>query len=134
MNDWIARLFEHPDLLRMGHGQRVEDLNLGLGWLYYALGRVLRPRKAVVIGSYRGFVPLVLGKALAENFEHGEVTFLDPSFADDFWKDENEVRRYFHGFGSDNIHHFRMTTQEFVRNIDADVEAPCLVHRLRSKP
>ena len=33
MIDWISRLFEHSELTRMGHGQRVEDLNLGLGWL-----------------------------------------------------------------------------------------------------
>ncbi len=36
LNDWIAALFEHPNLLRMGHGQRADDQNLGLGWLYYA--------------------------------------------------------------------------------------------------
>ena len=54
--DWITRLFEHPDLLRMGHHQRAEDQNLGMGWLYYAFGRMIRPRLAVVIGSWRGFV------------------------------------------------------------------------------
>ena len=37
MQDWIGRLFENHDLTRMGHGQRVEDLNLGLGWVYYGL-------------------------------------------------------------------------------------------------
>ena len=71
MTDWIARLLERPDLQGMGHGQRVEDLNLGLGWLYYALARLLRPRIVVVIGSYRGFAPLVFGRALADNQESG---------------------------------------------------------------
>ena len=53
----------------MGHNQRAEDLNLGLGWLYYGLARLIHPKSAVVIGSYRGFVPLLLGRALRDNVE-----------------------------------------------------------------
>ncbi len=116
--DWIAHLFEHPDLLRMAHHQRAEDQNLGLGWLYYALGRIVRPRLAVVIGSWRGFVPLVIAKALQDNLESGEVIFIDPSLADDFWKDAVRVKEYFLGFGVANIRHFPMTTQEFVTTSD----------------
>jgi predicted O-methyltransferase YrrM len=115
---WIARLYEHPGLLRMGHNQRAEDLNLGLGWLYYALGRVLHPQHAVVIGSYRGFVPLVIAKALADNVEDGEVVFIDPSMLDDFWKDAGAVRDYVHSFGLDNVRHYLMTTQQFVETED----------------
>ena len=114
LNHWIAGLFEHPDLLRMGHAQRRDDLNLGLGWLYYALGRMLRPARAVVIGSYRGFAPLVLGRALADNSEQGNVSFIDPSLVDDFWKDEERVRAYFLSMGVANITHHVMTTQQFV--------------------
>jgi predicted O-methyltransferase YrrM len=113
--DWIARLFEHPDLLRMGHHQRAEDQNLGMGWLYYAFGRMIRPRLAVVAGSWRGFVPLMIAKALQDNLEPGEVIFIDPSLADDFWKDEARVTEYFRSLGVANIRHFRMTTQEFVK-------------------
>lgn len=116
--DWIARLFEHPDLLRMGHHQRAEDQNLGMGWLYYAFGRMIRPRLAVVIGSWRGFVPLMIAKALHDNLEQGEVVFIDPSLADDFWKDAGRVREYFLSLGVANIRHFRMTTQEFVKTSD----------------
>jgi predicted O-methyltransferase YrrM len=111
---WIARLFQHPALLRMGHDQRAEDRNLGLGWLYYALGRIVRSRHALVIGSYRGFVPLVLAKALGDNLEGGTVTFLDPSLVDDFWTDPAAVRRHFAGLGVENVRHFPMTTQAFV--------------------
>jgi len=118
MNDWIARLFENPDLLRMGHGQRLADLNLGLGWLYYGLARILRPRIVVVIGSYRGFVPLVFGKAMTDNLEKGTVYFIDPSLVDDFWKDPRQVQDYFAGFGVDNIRHFPKTTQEFITSED----------------
>jgi predicted O-methyltransferase YrrM len=110
---WISHLYARPGLLRMGHNQRSDDLNLGLGWLYYALGRILRPRHAVVIGSYRGFVPLVLAKALADNVEPGTVTLVDPSLVDDFWK-EADVAEYAAGFGLENLRHHLATTQEFV--------------------
>ena len=114
LTQWIGRLFAHPDLTRMGHAQRVADRNLGLGWLYYALARTIRPATAVVIGSYRGYVPLVLGRALADNSEGGEVVFIDPSLVDNFWKDAAGVQDYFSGFGVTNISHHLLTTQEFV--------------------
>jgi predicted O-methyltransferase YrrM len=116
MTDWIAKLLERPDLRGMGHGQRVEDLNLGLGWLYYALARMLRPQTVVVIGSYRGFVPLVFGKALADNLENGQVYFIEPSLVDDFWKDAEAVTAHFAGLGVTNVRHFLMTTQQFVES------------------
>jgi predicted O-methyltransferase YrrM len=114
LTSWIAQLFERPPLLSMGHNQRLGDLNLGLGWLYYALGRIVRPQRAVVIGSYRGFVPLILGKAFQDNGEGGKVVFLDPSLVDGFWKDPAAVRSYFDDLGVGNVTHVLMTTQEFV--------------------
>ena len=114
MEEFISRLFADPEMLRMGHAQRRDDLNLGLGWLYYALARVIRPKTAVVIGSWRGFVPAVIGKALADNTEPGEVLFIDPSLVDDFWSDPARVERHFAGLGAPNVRHSRMTTQEFV--------------------
>ena len=101
MKDWIAKLLDYRDLAGMGHLQRVEDANLGLGWIYYGLARVIRPKQVVVIGSYRGFVPLVLGKALADNLDGGRVIFIDPSFVDDFWKDPQSVRAHFAHFRCD---------------------------------
>ena len=116
MKDWIAKLLDYRDLAGMGHLQRVEDANLGLGWIYYALARVIRPKQVVVIGSYRGFVPLVLGKALADNLDGGRVIFIDPSFVDDFWKDPQSVRAHFAPFGVTNIEHYLMTTQQFTQS------------------
>lgn len=116
MKDWIAELFRDPDLLRMGHAQRVEDLNLGLGWLYYGLARAVRPTCVVVIGSYRGFVPIMLGKALADNGGGGQVHFIDPSHVDDFWKDAVAVNAHFARYGLSNIRHYLMTTQQFVES------------------
>src|SRR5947208_14432756 len=106
MKDWIAKLLDCRELTGMGHLQRVEDANLGLGWIYYGLARVIRPKTIVVIGSPRGFVPLVLGKALADNLENGQVIFIDPSFVDDFWKDPQAIAGHFARFGVTNVRHF----------------------------
>lgn len=111
---WIQNLFSHSDMLAMGHGQRLQDMNLGLGWLYYALVRANRPRKAVCIGSWRGFVPIVIGQGMKDNNEGGEVVFIDPSLVDGHWRDAEATRAWFSGFGLQNIRHFQMTTQEFV--------------------
>jgi predicted O-methyltransferase YrrM len=111
---WIRRLYEDPELLRMGHAQSAADLNLGFGWIYYGLARLLRPTRAVVIGSWRGFVPLVIARALADNGEGGAVTFIDPSRVDDFWTDPARVERLWAGHGLANIRHHLKTTQAFV--------------------
>jgi len=111
---WIGRVYAHPELRRMGHNQRLEDLNLGLGWLYYAFARLLRPARAVVIGSWRGFVPLVIARGCQDNLEGGEVTFIDPSLADDFWKDPARTEAHFRTFGLGNVRHHLVTTQQFV--------------------
>lgn len=114
MESFIRELFSDREMLRMGHDQRAGDLNLGLGWLYYAMARIIRPERAVVIGSYRGFTPLVIAKALRDNLEPGEVCFIDPSLADGFWMDAETVAQYFERHGAGNVHHHRHTTQEFI--------------------
>ena len=114
LTQWIARLYANPELCRMGHNQRTEDLNLGLGWLYYGLARLIRPSRAVVIGSWRGFVPMVIAKACQDNLEHSEVHFIDPSLVDDFWKDPVATDTRFRSFGLDNLHHHQHTTQQFI--------------------
>ncbi len=104
-------------MVRMGHGQTACDQNLGLGWIYYGLARATRLSTAVVIGSYRGFVPLVISKALQDN-GCGEVVFIDPSLVDDFWKAPTKVSAHFASHGATNIRHFCLTTQEFVRSAE----------------
>jgi predicted O-methyltransferase YrrM len=114
LETYISTLFEDPQMLRMGHAQSKDDLNLGLGWIYYALARALRPQSAVAIGSYRGFVPSVIARALLDNAEPGLVTFIDPSLADDFWIDPSRVSDHFEKLGTPNVVHYRHTTQSFV--------------------
>lgn len=111
--DWAARLLSHKSLQGMGHGQRLRDANLGLGWLYYALVRMERPTRAVCIGSWRGFAPIVLAQALRDNGDGGRLTFVDPSLVDDFWADPERTRDWFASFGLDNVEHHRATTQAF---------------------
>jgi len=108
-------VLDDDGLSGMGHAQLRESGNLGLGWLYYGMARVVKPATAVVIGSYRGFVPLMLGRALAEDGA-GRVLFIDPSLVDAFWREPDEVRAHFAKFGLSNIEHYRMTTQEFVKS------------------
>jgi predicted O-methyltransferase YrrM len=114
LHAWISSLYADPELLRMGHNQSAEDLNLGLGWIYYGMARLMRPGNVVVIGSWRGFVPMVIARALQDNRDPGEVTFIDPSLADDFWKNPEVTQRYFASFGLGNIRHQLCTTQQFV--------------------
>ena len=117
-DDWIKTLFASPEMLRMGHAQRSSDLNLGLGWLYYSLARIYRPKLIVCIGSWRGFVPIVFGKGLKDNGEGGRVVFIDPSMVDEHWKDPDRTNAWFGQFGIDNIQHYCMTTQQFVNSAD----------------
>jgi predicted O-methyltransferase YrrM len=111
---WIKTLYGDRKMLGMGHAQSKADGNLGLGWLYYSLARLQRAKRIVVIGSYRGFVPMVLARALQDNRNAGIVDFIDPSLVDDFWKDPERVQAHFARFGIENIRHHLYTTQAFV--------------------
>ncbi len=115
---WIEALYADPQQLRMGHHQRAADLNLGLGWIYYGLARLLRPCRAVVIGSWRGFVPLVIGRALQDNGGADEVSFIDPSLVDDFWRNPAATQAHFTSLGVGNVRHYPVTTQQFVQTED----------------
>ncbi len=114
LDAWVRQLLATQGLAAMGHAQAADRGDLGLGWIYYGLARLIKPRRAVVIGSWRGFVPLVLGRALADDGD-GRVLFIDPSLVDDFWRDAGQVKAYFASLGLRNIDHFALTTQAFVQ-------------------
>lgn len=114
MEDWVKQITTNKDLMGMGHSQSASDNNLGFGWVYYGLARAYRPRHVVCIGSYRGFVPMMFAKALADNAQGGHVTFIDPSFVDDFWTRPDDVKDWFAAHDLRNISHYKMTTEEFV--------------------
>ena len=108
----IDHMKGHDDLWRMGHGQNQEASDLGLGWLYYGLARALRPSLAVVIGSWRGFVPMLIGQAIQDANSNGKLIFIDPSFVDGQWKDD--VTAYFQGFGVNCVSHYCQTSEDFL--------------------
>ena len=64
----------------LGHREDVGTLNLGFGFLYYALVRALRPKHVVVIGSGFGFSVVCLALALRDN-GRGHSRFVDPSYS-----------------------------------------------------
>jgi predicted O-methyltransferase YrrM len=90
-------------LTPLGHHEgSVEEgtnrFDLGLGLIYYALTRVLKPRKVVVVGSLRGFSVVCIALALEDN-DLGKIDFIDAAKVDGFWKDKQNVQRHFAKFG-----------------------------------
>jgi hypothetical protein len=59
------------------------DVNLGFGLLYYALGRLYRPRKMLVIGSRRTFSLVCFALAMKDNDNQGTLYFVDTGFPDE---------------------------------------------------
>jgi predicted O-methyltransferase YrrM len=121
----INRMLEAESLWKMGHGQDFALGDIGLGWTYYGLTRTLKPLTSLVIGSWRGFVPLILGQAIEDNDNGGRLVFIDPSLVDDHWRD-NRAKAYFRDFGVECIEHHLMTSQQALQdpkitNLDIDL-------------
>lgn len=113
LDAWMQGVLAIPGMAAMGHAQDAQRGDPGLGWLYYSLARLVKPSIAVVIGSWRGFVPAMLGRALADDGD-ARVVFIDPSLVDDFWRDPAAVQAHFASLGLSNVTHWCMTTQQFV--------------------
>jgi len=103
-------------------GQNSTVDNLGLGWMYYSLVRIIRPKFVVAIGSCRGFMPLCAARAAQDN-EYGKVIFVDPSLSyitecKDFWSDPDKVNDWFANFElTDWIMHLKETSEEAVPHV-----------------
>jgi hypothetical protein len=109
----------------LGHHENSQELNLGFGFLYYALVRALRPRHVLVIGSGFGFSVVCLGLGLKDNAK-GRLSFVDPSYSvlsdgplktvggTSQWDDPEKVERHFARFGIEHLlTHYRMRSEEF---------------------
>ena len=109
----------------LGHNEDRERLNLGFGFIYYALARVLKPNHVLVIGSGYGFSVVCLALGLKDN-GRGRLTFVDPSYdvlkdgpfktvgGRGYWNDPEEVDRHFRRFGvEDRITHYKLSNKEF---------------------
>jgi Methyltransferase domain len=114
----------------LGHHEAPDNLNLGFGFLYYALVRTLRPRHVVVIGSGFGFSVVCLALALQDNAK-GQLSFVDPSYSvfthgpfktvggTAQWSEPGKVTRHFERFGVDHlIRHYRVRSDEFFGRYD----------------
>lgn len=119
----IEDIFRHARPL--GHHEERERLNLGFGFIYYALARTLRPKHVLVIGSGYGFSVACFALALRDNGA-GRLSFVDPSYSmladgpfktvggTSQWDDEAKVARRFERFGvADRVTHYRMRSEEF---------------------
>jgi hypothetical protein len=119
----IAKIL--TDAKPMGHHEDAESLNLGFGFLYYGVVRVLRPKHTLVIGSGFGFSVVCLGLGLKDN-NRGKLTFVDPSYSllkhgpfktiggRGKWEEPENVREHFAGFGVDQIcTHYKLSSEEF---------------------
>lgn len=113
------------DAKPLGHHEAPDRLNLGFGYLYYALVRALRPKHVLVIGSGYGFSVVCLALALKDNAK-GHLTFVDPSYsvlADGpfktvggaaQWSNPEQVHRHFARFGVEQwVRHHRLRSDEF---------------------
>ena len=77
-----------PELIRtilrharpLGQHEDSRGLNLGFGFLYYALVRALRPRHVVVIGSGFGLRVVCLALGFRDNAK-GCLSFVDSSYS-----------------------------------------------------
>ncbi len=115
----------------LGHHEDPTTLNLGFGFLYYALARVLRPRHVLVIGSGYGFSVVCLALGLKDNAQ-GSLSFVDPSYSvfrdgpfrtvggTAQWDDPQKVRDHFRRFGVERIvTHYKLTSAEFFADYPA---------------
>jgi predicted O-methyltransferase YrrM len=109
----------------LGHHESADNLNLGFGYLYYALVRMLRPKHVLVIGSGFGFSVVCLALALKDNTK-GQLSFVDPSYSvlsdgpfktvggTAQWDDPEKVVRHFARFGVEHlVTHHRLRSDEF---------------------
>ncbi|HXZ51955.1 MAG TPA: class I SAM-dependent methyltransferase [Burkholderiales bacterium] len=118
----IDEIFRHARPL--GHHEDRERLNLGFGFIYYALARTLRPKHLLVIGSGFGFSVACFALGLRDNGA-GRLSFVDPSYSvladgpfmtvggTSQWDDAAKVARRFGRFGvADLVTHYRMRSEE----------------------
>lgn len=122
-DELIGYIFEHAKPL--GHNQDQKNLNLGFGFIYYALVRAVRPKHIVVIGSGYGFSVICLALGIKDNGT-GSLTFVDPAYSllkdGPFktiggvakWENEAKVFEHFKQFGvEDIVRHYKLRSDEF---------------------
>jgi predicted O-methyltransferase YrrM len=92
----------------------IEQCDLGLGLIYYALTRVTKPQRVVIAGSLRGFSVVCIALGLEDN-NLGQAEFIDAALVDDFWTHNQTVQRHFARFHVEHRVSINvMTTREYL--------------------
>ncbi|MFH1970847.1 MAG: class I SAM-dependent methyltransferase [Patescibacteria group bacterium] len=108
----------------IGQGSKYRTPHIGLGLIHYSLIRLLKPKKILCIGSYRGFIPAICALACKDN-KFGSIDFVDAGFSyngklkilgDGYWK-KKQNRNVFNTFlkSTKLIKVYVMTTNEYAR-------------------
>ena len=117
------------DTLPCSQGESIGDLNIGFGFLYYSLARILRPKVTVVFGSAKGFSPICFALGIKDNQNNGKLYFVDVGYDNEkddknksfgglgFWKNKKAVQKQFEQFGVEKIIKlYIMTTKQFANS------------------
>jgi predicted O-methyltransferase YrrM len=106
-----------------GQGVNVKTRDYpGLGMIHYSLIRTLKPKKVLIIGSLKGYIPSLCALACQDNI-FGSVDFIDAGFDDQarpdqnwgqdgFWKKNNPLK-HFKQMKLERIKTFVMLNTEF---------------------
>ena len=62
------------------HNNDYKRWNLGFGFIHYSFIRNIRPKKVLVVGSQRGYVPVICAKACKDEDHGGHVDFVDAGY------------------------------------------------------
>lgn len=107
-------------ILRIGvpwhHSHDCQTDDLGYGYLYYALARILKPKNVLVVGSGDGFVPICFALGLQAN-RHGYIHIVEPGYhSKKSWEDIFKVAGRFGAVGIDAqiIRFYKMTNKAFL--------------------
>ncbi len=122
-DEMISAILKHAK--PFGHYEDEDTLNLGFGFLYYSLARILRPDHILIIGSGYGFSVVCFALGLKDNGK-GFLSFVDPSYSvlkqgpfktiggRNYWSDSDKVKNHFEFFGVGSfIKHYKMRSDEF---------------------
>jgi predicted O-methyltransferase YrrM len=131
----LARLL--TDLDPSSQAESLSGLNLGFGFLYYAMGRILRPKLALVLGSRKGFSAVCIALAMRDNANEGRLILIDAGYDDvqdgedlghggiGFWRDREGVEALLSRFAVGDIMEVKvMRTSEFAQSYRAQEMPP----------
>jgi len=122
--DMLANVF--AEMAPGFQAESFSDLNLGFGFLYYAMGRIVRPKFSIVLGSERGFSAICIALAMRDNGNGGKLILVDAGYDDKtdgpsrghggigFWRDRDQVGRLLDRFNVRDVMEVRvLRTSEF---------------------